>query len=390
MDSLIRCADRVQRIAPFYAMHLLARAKQLESQGRDIIHMEIGEPDFACPEPIALAGIEAIRNHQTRYTPASGIVQLKEAIAQYYQQQFGISVAPHRIIITPGASGALLLTLALLVDTGQQVLMTDPGYPCNRHFVELIGGSPVPISVDSSTDYQLSLQHIMHHWNAQSRCVMLSSPSNPTGHMIEQSVLKSIHRWLQANAGVLIMDEIYQGLVYDEPSQTALSIGSDVFVVNSFSKFFGMTGWRLGWLVAPDAAVGELEKLCQNVFIAPTTPSQYAALAAFQSGSLEILAQRREILRKRRDFLYQAISDSLGFSLEKKPSGAFYLYADVSAYCDDSFAFCTQLLNHTGVAITPGKDFGVNGTDKRVRFAYTASIDRLEEAVTRIHRFLHG
>lgn len=380
-------AQRLNSIAPFHAMALLARARELEAQGRSIVHMEIGEPDFATPQPVVDAGIRALQQGKTHYTPAVGLRELREAIAGHYLSQFEVQIDPRRILVTPGASGALQLILAMLVDPGSQVLMTDPGYPCNRNFVFLFEGEPVMVPVEAQQNYQLSAELLEQYWSERTSCVMVASPSNPTGTVISQDKLETLLQKVRDRGGHLIVDEIYQNLWYQEAPQTALALGEDVFVINSFSKYFGMTGWRLGWLVAPQDAVGHLDILAQNLFLSAPTPAQYAALTAFQPETQAILECRRQEFQQRRDFLLPALR-GLGFDISVQPQGAFYLYANCGRFTQDSFTFATDLLEKAGVAITPGIDFGRHKAAQHVRFAYTTSMQQLQLGVERIAEFI--
>lgn len=380
-------ARRMGGIAPFHVMDLLARARALEAEGRDIVHMEVGEPDFPTPEPIVKAGMDSLAAGQTKYTPAVGLAALREAIAEFYSQRYGVAVDPGRIVVTPGASGALLLTLGVLLNPGDQILMADPGYPCNRHFARVFDGEASMVPVDASTDYQLTAAKVRNQWTGRSVAVLVASPANPTGTLVSRSELSAINEFVSGKGGVTIVDEIYHGLVYDTEAVTALSISNQAFVVNSFSKYFGMTGWRLGWIVSPDAYVREIDKLAQNLFLAAPTPAQYAALAAFRPETLEIVDQRREVYRQRRDFLIPALRE-IGFGIALIPQGAFYLYADCTAFTSDSFELCHRLLEEAGVAITPGIDFGAHRARQHVRFAYTTSLEQLEEGVERLRRYL--
>ena len=382
-----KLAKRMAAIQPFHVMALLARARQLEAEGRDIVHMEIGEPDFDTPAPIVQAGIEALQSGKHHYTPAKGLPELRQAISGFYQHKYSLDVAPERILITPGSSGALQLLMSVLINPGEQVLMADPGYPCNRNFVRLVEGEAVSVPVDASTGYQLNLGHLQQHWNAATKAVMLASPANPTGTLIAAADMQSMAEFVQQQGGHLLVDEIYHGLTYAVQEQTALAISDEVFIINSFSKFFGMTGWRLGWLVAPEAYVEALDKVAQNIFLAASTPAQYAALAAFTPETLAILEQRRLIFQARRDYLMPALQE-LGFDIPVTPQGAFYLYANCAHLTDDSYSFCLRLLEETGVAVTPGKDFGLNQPQQHLRFAYTTSLERLKLGVERIRQFL--
>lgn len=384
-----RVADRMAGIEPFHVMDVLAKARALEAEGRDIVHMEIGEPDFDTPAPIREAAKQAADAGKTHYTPAVGLPALREAISAYYRSDYGVSVAPERIIVTPGASGALLLATGVLVNPGDQVLLADPGYPCNRHFVRLMEGEAVGVAVDASTDYQLTADLLEQHWTDRTVAVLLASPSNPTGTLVSTESLREMADTVAARGGRLIVDEIYHGLTYGTRAETALGLSDELFVINSFSKHFCMTGWRLGWMVAPEAYVRDLDKLAQNVFLAAPTLSQHAALAAFEPESREILAGYRDAFHERRDFLLPALRE-LDFDIPVAPAGAFYLYADCSRFTDDSYAFALDVLEKAGVAITPGKDFGANQPERYVRFAYTTSLARLQEGVERLARYLQA
>lgn len=383
----IKTASRMHHIRPFYVMELLARARELETRGRSIIHMEIGEPDFPTPEPVLLAGKDALDKGYTRYLPATGLPELKIRIADFYKSRFGLELDPNRIVVTPGSSGALQLLLSVLIDPGETVLMADPGYPCNRHFVELVGGVPQGIPVGPDTAYQLTANLVQQAWTQTTRAVLIATPSNPTGTLLSIDELTAIHRLVQAHDGVLIVDEIYQGLVYGQEANSALKISDDLFVINSFSKYFGMTGWRIGWLVAPEAYIPAIDRLAQNIFISTSSLAQYAALAAFSMESIALLERRREAYQERRDFLLPALS-GLGFDIASIPEGAFYLYADCSRLSNDSFDLAEDLLEKAGVAVTPGKDFGHHQPERHLRFAYTTEIEKLQEGVERIGRLL--
>ncbi len=383
----MRTADRMQFIQPFHVMALLARARELEAAGRSIIHMEIGEPDFVTPQPVIDAGIRALQNGYTHYTPAVGLQALRQRIAEFYQQRYGVDVDPQRIVITPGASAALQLVMAVLVNPGDQVLMADPGYPCNRNFVYLLNGKPLGIPVNAASAYQPEPQQVRERWTEAVTALLVASPSNPTGTLLGEAALREYHAIAAAHGGSLIVDEIYHGLVYDRQASTALAVSEDIFVVNSFSKYFGMTGWRLGWLIAPQACVADIEKLAQNLFLAAPTIAQHAALRAFDEDSINILESRRREFRQRRDYLLPALRD-IGFDIAVIPDGAFYLYASCRRFTEDSYRFTSRLLEEAGVAITPGIDFGSNRPETHVRFAYTTSLENLQEGVRRLRAFL--
>jgi aspartate/methionine/tyrosine aminotransferase len=386
-DAPARIASRMQRIRPFYVMDLLGRAKELERQGRSIVHLEIGEPDFVTPTPIIRAGQRALEEGRTHYTPALGLPELRQAIAEDYRQRFGLDLDPRRVIVTPGASGALQLVMSVLVNPGDKVLLADPGYPCNRHFVELVNGVPVAVPVGPESGFQLTAAQTLAAWEEGVRAVMVATPSNPTGTLLDPEQLAALYQVVSGQGGRLIVDEIYHSLVYGIQPYTALSLTDEVFIINSFSKYFGMTGWRLGWIVAPEAYVDAIDRLAQNIFLAAPTLSQHAALAAFEPETLEIVEQRRQAFEKRRDYLLPALRE-LGFEISVTPRGAFYLYADCGGLAEDSGALANRLLESVGVAVTPGMDFGRNRPERYLRFAYTTSLEQLREGVRRIREFL--
>ena len=379
-------AQRMAEIEPFRVVEVLARARELEAQGRSIVHMEAGEPDFSTAQPIIDAAKAALDRGQTFYTHAAGIPELRAAISDWYARVYGVDVAPGRIMVTPGASGALLLIAALLLNPGQGLLMTDPGYPCNRHFLRLVEGHGQLVPVGPEDRYQLMPAKAEQHWRDNTAGVLVASPANPTGEILSREELAGLYSLCQRRGGYLVVDEIYHGLTYgDAHAPSVLEITDQAFVINSFSKYFGMTGWRLGWLVAPEAAVPELEKLAQNLFISMSTPAQYGALAGFGAEAQEIFAARREEFGRRRDFLLPELR-RLGFSIPHTPAGALYLYAGVQRFTNDSQRFCLDMLEQHGVAITPGADFGRHLAEQHVRFAYTTSMERLEEGVRRLEK----
>ena len=391
MDARTHLAARVADIAPFHVMEVQSAARALEAAGRTVVHMEIGEPDFPTPEPVLAAARAALADGGIYYTSALGLPELRAAIARNYGERFGVDVAPERVVVTAGSSAALLLVTALLVNRDEQILMADPGYPCNRHFVRTLEGEPVALPVDASTRYQLTAEMVAKRWGPRTRGVLIASPSNPTGTTVERGELARIADTVADLGGRLIVDEIYLGLSYDvDPGArpaSALALSDDVFVISSFSKYFNMTGWRLGWVVAPERHVRDLEKLAQNLYISPPTLSQRAALACFEPATLAILEARREEFRARRDLLVPALRE-LGFGIPLMPSGGFFVYADTSRLADDSRAFCRDLLDGAGVAITPGIDFGSHRAHEHVRFAYTIARERIQDGIARLARHL--
>ncbi|MET0120594.1 MAG: pyridoxal phosphate-dependent aminotransferase [Candidatus Thiodiazotropha sp. 6PLUC9] len=380
-------ATRMAQIAPFYVMDLLARARKMEAQGRSIIHMEIGEPDYNTPGPVSAAGQAALVEGRIHYTPATGLPELRQEIAHFYLQQYQVEVDPGRVVITPGSSGALQLLMSVLINPGDSVLMADPGYPCNRHFVTMVDGLPIGIPVGAETEYQLTADLVEKAWREDTKAVLIASPSNPTGTLLSDSEMQRLHDKVSELGGILLVDEIYLGLTYGSAAGTALRFGDDLCVISSFSKYFCMTGWRLGWLIAPESLIDPLDRLAQNMFLSAPTLSQIAALSAFTPQVMDILEQRRQAFQARRDYLLPALRD-LGFTLPVTPQGAFYLYAGCKDITDDSQKFALQLLEEAGVAVTPGLDFGFNKPESHLRFAYTTGMDQLKEGVDRIRQFL--
>ena len=365
-------------------MDVLSRAHALEAAGRRVVHMEIGEPDFTAPAAVVEAGMRALRDGQTAYTATLGVPALREAISEFYLRSFGINVGPARIAVTAGASGGLLTAMALYVDPGDEILVPDPGYPGYRHFVRAFEGVAHALPVQASGAFHPTLEMVRSHWGPRTKGLLLGSPSNPTGTLIDPEVLRAIAAFIAERDGVLLVDEIYQGLVYGESPRSALGLPGEVVVINSFSKYFCMTGWRLGWIVLPEPAMRGFEKLAQHFYISPPTAAQHAAVAAFSPGSISTLEERRAEFARRRDFLVPALRRA-GLAIPAEPHGAFYIYADCGR---DSRAFALELLEREAVAATPGIDFGTNETKRFVRFAYTRGMADLEEAAVRIKRFV--
>jgi aspartate/methionine/tyrosine aminotransferase len=364
-------------------MDVLSRAQALERAGRRVVHMEIGEPDFTAPEPVVEAGIRAMREGRTAYTATLGLSELREAIGAHYAHRFGVQVPSGRIAVTSGASGGLLCVTALYVDAGDEILVPDPGYPGYRHFVRAFEGVAKILPVSAKSDFQPTLDMVRAAWGPKTKGLLLGTPSNPTGTLIEKEQLRRIATFIAERGGVLMVDEIYQGLVYGMEPWTAFDLPGEVVLVNSFSKYFCMTGWRLGWVVLPPAALRGFEKLAQHLFISAPAAAQHAAVSAFSPESLGVLEHRRSEFARRRDFLVPQLKKA-GLSIPAEPHGAFYVYADVGG---DARRYARELLEKEAVAATPGVDFGANGTERYVRFAYTRSMDDLREAATRIARF---
>ena len=380
-------AARTALIEPFYVMEVVKEAAELAATGRSIVHLSIGEPDFTAPEPVRRAACAAIERGETQYTGALGLEPLRERIADWYAIRFGCRIDRQRVVVTAGASAALLLACAALLERDAEVLMPDPSYPCNRHFATAFGGRARLVPCGPGQRFQLTAADVDAHWTDATGGILVASPSNPTGTSIEPRVLAELMDTVKRRNGFVISDEIYQGLSYGHAPTSALQSSDDVLVINSFSKYFSMTGWRLGWIVAPEPLVPVLEKLAQNLYICPSTIAQHAALACFDDATIAIYEERRAEFQRRRDFLLPAL-DELGFRIPVAPDGAFYVYADISRIADDSFAFVRDLLRATGVCLVPGKDFGVAAPQRYVRISYATSLDRLEEAVERMRRYL--
>ena len=379
-------ASRLDNIAPFHVMELAKMAAELERKGRHIIHMGLGEPDFTAAQPVIEAATRAMADGRMQYTSATGTPALREAIAAHYQRVYGLSIAPSRIIVTAGASAALLLACAALVERDAEVLMPDPSYPCNRHFVAAFEGRATMIPSGPAQRFQLSDEMVRAHWTDATRGVLLASPSNPTGTSIAHDELGKIVATVRDRGGFTIVDEIYQGLTYDVTPFSALSLGDDIIVINSFSKYFNMTGWRLGWLVVPDGLVAQIEKLAQNLFICASSIAQHAGVACFSPASIAIYEERKAEFKRRRDYIVPALRE-LGFKVPVAPDGAFYVYADCSALADDADRLTIDMLNEAGVVLVPGLDFGPSTARQYIRLSYATSLENLQEAVTRLKAF---
>lgn len=385
----LRTAARMAHIEPFEVMEIQSLAREIEARGRDVIHMEIGEPDFRTPQPVIDAAKKALDDIRMYYTSALGLAPLREAISGFYRTRYGVDVPASRIVVTAGSSAALLLAFGVLLDEGDEVLLADPSYPCNRHFIRTLGAVPRAIAVGPESDYQLNERIAHEHWGEHTRMVMVATPANPTGTLVPHAQVELLAQLAREKQGTLLVDEIYHGLTYGIDARTAAECGDDVLVVNSFSKYFQMTGWRLGWLVAPPALIRKIETLAQNLFISPSAVAQHAALACFTPETLAIAEERRAEFDARRKFLVPAL-EALGFRVPVVPRGAFYIYADCSALTDDSFGFARGILNQAHVALTPGRDFGRNHPERYIRIAYTQPIARLKEAMDRIGNYIES
>jgi aspartate/methionine/tyrosine aminotransferase len=378
-----KLARRTAAITPFRVVDVMEAAWAAERAGRSIMHLEVGEPDFGTPAPVVEAAGKAIADGRVRYTSSLGIPELRETISGYYADRFGIEVPARRVVVTTGASGALLLALAATVDRDDRVLLADPGYPCNRNLIRMCEGVPVGIPVGALTDYQLTAELVAEHWMPGTRAVLLATPSNPTGTMVAPGELAAIAAEAERRNGVCFVDEIYGELVYDRAPATVLSSTDTAFVVNSFSKTFGMTGWRLGWMVCPEWALPAVEALAQNAFIAPPAPAQYGGLAAFTPEVWATVEERRQAFAARRDILVTGLRTA-GFGVPVMPQGAFYVYARSDTLDGDSMRLARRLLDEAGVAAVPGLDFGDHEPEAHMRFSYTTALDQITEAVRRL------
>jgi aspartate/methionine/tyrosine aminotransferase len=393
----MRIASLIERIEPFYVMEVAKAASKLAAEvahtDRPMIFLNIGEPDFTAPPLVQEAASRAIRDGLTQYTQATGLQPLRERISQWYAQRFGIDVSPERIVVTAGASAALQLACLALIEPGEQILMPDPSYPCNCHFVSAAGGEPVRLRATAAERYQLTAAKIAGHWGPKVRGVLLASPSNPTGTSIHPDELRRIHDLVSSKGGITLIDEIYLGLSHDETfGHSGLALDDQVISINSFSKYFNMTGWRLGWVVAPEPVAHAIEKLAQNLFICPSAIAQHAALACFEPESLAEYERRRAEFKARRDWFIPQLA-ALGLPVPVMPDGAFYAWADCTEACrrlgvKDSWELTFEIMKRAHVAVTPGRDFGVAETGNFIRFSTASSMAHLQEAVARLKGLL--
>jgi aspartate/methionine/tyrosine aminotransferase len=389
----MKISERAQRIEPFYVMEVAKAAAELGAKvahtNSPMVFLNIGEPDFTAPPLVVEAANKAIRDGVTQYTQATGLPRLRERISDWYRSRFGVDVPASRIVVTAGASAALHLACLALIDTGDEILMPDPSYPCNRHFVSAASGAAVLVPTTAAERFQLSADKVQSAWNGNIRGVLLASPSNPTGTSIHPDELRRIHALVNGKGGITIVDEIYLALSFDAQfGQTALAIDDNIISINSFSKYFNMTGWRLGWMVVPEALVSVMERLAQNLFICPSTVAQHAALACFESESLQEYERRRAEFKARRDFFIPQLN-ALGLTVPVMPDGAFYAWADCSAACakfniKDSWDFAYEVMRRAHVAVTPGRDFGSSETGNFVRFSTASSMAQLKIAIERL------
>ncbi len=394
-EVVMRIAQRALRIEPFHVMEVAKKARAL-AQASDparppMLTLNIGEPDFTAAPLVVEAAERALRDGRAQYLPALGLDDLRERLSGWYDERFGLQIPARRIVITAGASAALQLACLALIEAGDEILMPDPSYPCNRQFVQACDGRAVMLPCDAAKRYQLSADQVQQHWGKNTRGVLLASPSNPTGTSLAASELARIHQVVRHHGGITLVDEIYLGLSFDSAyGQSALTHDDQVISINSFSKYFSMTGWRLGWLVVPDALVDVIERLTQNLYICASTVAQHAALACFEPTSLALYEERRAAFRARRDFFVPALAQA-GLRVPVMPDGAFYAWADATALCQrlglkGSWELAFALMERAGVAATPGRDFGLHDNDRHIRFSTASGMDQLIEAADRLRR----
>ena len=393
----MQISRRANNITPFYVMEVAKAASALGAQVADtdapMVFLNIGEPDFTAPPLVQEAAERAVRSGQSQYTQALGLPALRERISAWYGSRFGVQVPASRIVLTAGASAALHLACLALIEAGDEILMPDPSYPCNRHFVSAAEGKAVLIPTTAEERFQLSADKVADAWGERTRGVLLASPSNPTGTSIHPDELRRIHQVVQSKGGVTLVDEIYLPLSFDAQfGQTALALDDHIISINSFSKYFNMTGWRLGWMVVPEVLVPVVERLAQNLFICPSTIAQHAALACFEDASIALYEQRRAEFKARRDYFIPQLN-ALGLTVPVMPDGAFYAWADCSELCaklgiKDSWDFAFEVMNRAHVAVTPGRDFGSAQTANFVRFSTASSMQQLETAIARLRAML--
>jgi aspartate/methionine/tyrosine aminotransferase len=392
----MKLARRLDHIDPFYVMECAKAAREIAASpacdpalgGERMIYLNIGEPDFTAPEPVIAAAEVALRAGRTQYTEAMGLPALRERISQWYARRWGLDVPARRIVVTAGASAGLQLVCQALFEDGDEVLMPDPSYPCNRHFVAATGATARLVPTTPAMRFQLDADAVRAHWQARTRGVLLATPSNPTGTSIAPAELARIVDVVRDKGGVAIVDEIYQGLSYDPAFEAcALALGDDIISVNSFSKYFSMTGWRLGWLVLPQALVEPVERLAQNLYICASSVAQHAAIACFDAESLAECETRRAAFRERRDFIVPALQ-KLGLEVPVVPDGAFYVWADCSRHATGSWDFAMKMMQAAHVALTPGKDFGPAHANTYFRLSFATSMPQLQETVGRLTREL--
>jgi len=382
-NNFMQPAKRLSGVDPFHVVEIMTKAKKMEKEGIDIIHMEVGEPDFTTAQTIMDAASLAIKNNISHYTPALGLPTLRSAIQDYYQNHLHCKVDANRVAVTPGASGAIQLILTSILDEGDEILLTDPGYPCNRNMTKLLSAKDINVPLTADNNFLVTTTLLEAYRTDKTRALLIASPSNPTGSRYSKAQIKVLADYCDEKEIHFIVDEIYQGLEYESKPFSSAEVSNNIWVINSFSKYFGMTGFRIGWLIAPSTMILSINKLAQNLFLAPASIAQYAALGALSDASIKVHNYRRDEFKKRRDFLYKGLV-AIGFEITNMPEGAFYLYADCTKLGLSASALAEKLLLEAHVAVTPGKDFSTTNTENFIRFAYTTNVENLEKGLKRI------
>lgn len=381
MQAKVNISQRSMDIPPFLVMDVLERAMELTALGEDIIHLEVGEPDFDTPQNVVDAGISAMRAGKTHYTHSLGIPELRQAVADHYNKKYGVKVEMCNVIITSGSSPAILLALASLLDPGSEVILSDPHYACYPNFIRFLGGNPVFVSINADEDFQLDPEKVRKAITPRTRAILVNSPANPTGTLLNPRNMRAI-----AELGVpIISDEIYHGLVYEGTENTILEFTDNALVLNGFSKIYAMTGWRLGYVISLPSLVRPIQKMIQNFFISPADFVQYAGVEALRNTSEET-EKMRNIFNQRRVLMLNRLK-RMGFEVHTDPTAAFYVLADARRFSEDSYKFAFEILDDAGVGVTPGIDFGNNG-EGFIRFAYTNSIENITKGLDRIELYL--
>jgi len=377
-------AKKALAMKPFLAMDVLERAQELEQQGRTIIHLEVGEPDFPTPEPVKTAAIQALNQDKTHYTHSMGLLELRQAVADHYHEKYSVSFSPEQVIITSGTSPALLLACAALLNPGDRMLLTNPGYACYANFISFCDGIPDLVEVNEDDGFQYDPKTLQKRISPATRGILINSPANPTGTLLAAEQMQEI-------AGLeipVISDEIYHGLVYEGQAHSILEYTDEAFVLNGFSKLHAMTGWRLGYLIAPKPYIRTLQTIQQNFFIAASHFGQEAAIVALKSAQVQqSIEKMKETYNQRRQYMLQRVR-GMGLTVKTEPTGAFYVFANARAFCDNSYEFAFEILEKAGVGVTPGIDFGSNG-EGFIRFTYANSMENIREGMDRLEDFLH-
>jgi aspartate/methionine/tyrosine aminotransferase len=374
---------RAKEMKSFIVMDVLERAQEMERRGGRVIHLEVGEPDFDTPEPIKEACLRAIREGETHYTHSLGLVPLREAICEQYAEKYGVEVSPDQVLVTSGTSPAMLLLFSALLEQEDEVILSNPSYPCYPNIISYVGGRPVLVDTAEEEGFQYLPAAIKKQTTPKTKGIIVNSPSNPTGIVMDKKRMEEIASLSQP----VISDEIYHGLVYKGEEHTMLGFTDRCFVLNGFSKLYAMTGWRLGYLIAPQEFIRPMQVMQQNLFISPNSFVQWAGIAALREAHKEV-AEMKEIYNRRREFMLPRLRE-LGFGVAVEPTGAFYILANARKYSADSYQLAFDILEKAGVGVTPGIDFG-SGAEGFLRFSYANSLENIEEGMERLKKYLEG